>query len=175
MKIYDIPISEIKPYENNPRNNDEAVKYVANSIEEFGFKVPIILDSNNEIVAGHTRYKAAKRLKLLTVPCLIADDLTSEQIKAFRLADNKVSEFSEWNLDALDEELDKLNIDMTEFGFDLQDAADEESEDIQEVATPLPRDSCNVQQGDIYQLGDHRLMCGDSTSEDDVYTLMGGE
>ena len=98
MKIIDKKLSELKPYEKNPRKNDEAVKYVMESIKEFGFKVPIIIDKNNVIVCGHTRYKASKKLKLDTVPCIIADDLTEEQIKAFRLADNKVSEKGEWGL-----------------------------------------------------------------------------
>lgn len=120
MEIINKKISELKPYKKNPRFNDEAVEYVANSIKEFGFKVPIIIDKNNEIVAGHTRYKASKQLGLNEVPCIIADDLNDEQIKAFRLADNKVSEKSEWNFDLLDDELnDILEIDMEDFGFNL--------------------------------------------------------
>ena len=99
MEIINKKLSELKQYENNPRNNDAAVDGVAASIKEFGFKVPIIIDNNNMIVCGHTRYKAAKKLKLDTVPCIIADDLTEAQIKAFRLADNKVSEKATWNED----------------------------------------------------------------------------
>lgn len=95
MNIVNKKLSEIKPYDKNPRRNDEAVKYVAESIKSFGFKVPIIIDSNGVIVAGHTRYKAAKKLKLKDVPCIIADDLTDDQVKAFRLADNKVAEKAE--------------------------------------------------------------------------------
>ena len=109
---------EIKPYEKNPRRNEVAVKYVANSIKEFGFKNPIIIDKNNVIVAGHTRYKASKKLKLKEVPCVIADDLTEEQIKAYRLVDNKAGEQAEWDFDLLGDELNNiLNIDMSEFGF----------------------------------------------------------
>ena len=120
MKIIDKKLSELKPYEKNPRKNDEAVKYVMESIKEFGFKVPIIIDKNNVIVCGHTRYKASKKLKLDTVPCIIADDLTEEQIKAFRLADNKVSEKSQWDFSKLNEELDSiLDIDMSLFDFDI--------------------------------------------------------
>lgn len=119
MEIIYKNLEELKPYENNPRFNDEAVEYVVNSIKEFGFKVPIIIDKNNVIVAGHTRYKASLELQLDEVPCIIADDLTEEQIKAFRLADNKVSEKAQWNFELLDEELKDLNIDMNEFGFDL--------------------------------------------------------
>lgn len=119
MEIKMIKVEELKPYENNPRHNDDAVKYVAKSIEEFGFKVPIVLDKNNEIVAGHTRYKASLELGLKEVPCIIADDLNEEQIKAFRLADNKVSEQASWNYDLLDLELDSIDfLDMSDFGFE---------------------------------------------------------
>lgn len=120
MEIVYKKINEIKPYKNNPRKNDEAVEYVENSIKEFGFKVPIIVDKNGEIVAGHTRYKAAKKLKMNEIPCIIANDLTEEQIKAFRLADNKVSEKAEWDFELLTEELsDIIAFDMSDFGFDL--------------------------------------------------------
>ena len=98
MNIIEIEVNSLKEYKKNPRQNDDAVEYVAESISEFGFKVPIIIDKNNTIVAGHTRLKAAKKLGMETVPCIIADDLTEEQINAFRLADNKVSEFSSWDL-----------------------------------------------------------------------------
>ena len=120
MEIVTKQVKDLIPYEQNPRKNDEAVKYVANSIKEFGFKVPIVIDKNNVIVAGHTRYKASKKLKLKEVPCIVADDLTDEQIKAYRLADNKVSETAEWDFDLLTDELtDILDIDMNEFGFEL--------------------------------------------------------
>ena len=105
MQIEELELSDITPYEKNPRKNDEAVKYVAESIKQFGFKVPIVIDKNNVIVCGHTRYKAAKKLKLKKVPCVMADDLTDEQIKAYRLADNKTGEFAEWDLDILNLEL----------------------------------------------------------------------
>ena len=118
MEIINKKIEELKPYENNPRFNDDAVEYVANSIKEFGFKVPIIIDKNNTIVAGHTRYKASIELGLTEIPCIIADDLTEEQIKAFRLADNKVGEKADWNYILLEEELEDLDIDMNEFGFE---------------------------------------------------------
>ena len=118
MNIIEKNLNEIKPYEKNPRKNDNAVEYVANSIREFGFKVPIVIDKNGVIVAGHTRYKASKKLGLEKVPCIIADDLTPEQIKAYRLADNKVSEKSEWDFDLLQDELSEiLNIDMEMFDF----------------------------------------------------------
>lgn len=118
MEIVNKKIDELKPYENNPRFNDDAVEYVANSIKEFGFKVPIVIDKDNVIVAGHTRYKASIELGLDEVPCIIADDLTEEQIKAFRLVDNKVSEKSSWDIELLDEELNDLDINLEDYGFD---------------------------------------------------------
>jgi chromosome partitioning protein parB / adenine-specific methyltransferase len=175
MNITNIPLKNLKPYENNPRKNDDAVKYVAESIKEFGFKVPIVIDKNNVIVAGHTRYKAAKKLKMSEVPCIIADDLTDEQIKAFRLADNKVAEKAEWDFDLLNAELDDIiDLDMELFGFEdaLQDDAEEAVEDEFEVELP-PEPKSKL--GDIYQLGNNRLMCGDSTVLKDVEKLMGGE
>ena len=129
MQIYDKRLDEIKPYENNPRHNDNAVDAVANSIREFGFKVPIVVDSEGVIVAGHTRYKAAKKLGLDKVPCIIADDLTDEQVRAFRLADNKVGELATWDLDTLKVELDNIGeVDLSDMGFDLND--DKPAEDI---------------------------------------------
>lgn len=121
MYIIEKNISELKEYEKNPRKNDDAVKYVAESIKEFGFKVPIIIDKDNIIVAGHTRLKAAKKLKLKAVPCIVADDLTPEQIKAFRIADNSTAQISDWNIDILNEELDDIEIDMSRFMLDLED------------------------------------------------------
>lgn len=119
IEIKYIPINDIKPYKNNPRLNEDAIPYVMNSIKEFGFKNPIILDKNNVIVAGHTRLESAKRLDIKEVPVIYADDLTEEQIKAFRLADNKVAEKSMWDYTKLDEELDSiLDIDMSMFDFE---------------------------------------------------------
>ena len=167
-------INEIIPYKNNPRKNDDAVEDVANSIKEFGFKVPIVIDKNNEIVAGHTRYKASKKLGLEEVPCIIADDLSEEQIKAFRLADNKVSEKAEWDIDLLNEELGSFDtIDMSDFGFDIDLDLNEEQEIIEDEVPEVPEEP-KAKVGDIYQLGNHRLMCGDSTSEEDVAKLMNG-
>lgn len=118
MEIINKKLDDIKMYENNPRKNDDAVEGVANSIKEFGFKVPIIIDKDGVIVAGHTRYKASKKLGLTEVPCIIADDLNEEQIKAFRLADNKTNEKASWDLDLLGEELKSIiDLDMTDFGF----------------------------------------------------------
>ena len=167
-------IGDIIPYEKNPRKNDEAVKYVAESIKQFGFKVPIVIDKNNVIVAGHTRYKASKKLGLTEVPCIVADDLTEEQIKAYRLADNKVAELAEWDFDLLGEELDGiLDIDMCDFGFEaLED--EEEAEVVEDdFIEELPEEPI-TQLGDIWQLGKHRLMCGDSTDKATVELLMNG-
>lgn len=112
-------LNELIPYENNPRKNENAVPYVAKSIEKYGFQNPIIIDKDGVIVAGHTRYLASIELGLDTVPCIIADDLTEEQIKEFRLVDNKTSEFAGWDFDMLAEELQELNFDAEVFGFDV--------------------------------------------------------
>ena len=136
MEIVSRSIDSIKPYEKNPRKNDDAVKYVAESIKQFGFKVPIVIDSDGIIVAGHTRYKAAKKLKLQEVPCIVADDLTEEQVKAFRLADNKVAEAAEWDFDLLSEELDDIvDIDMEAFGFDFEIEEEPEAIDLEDSDT----------------------------------------
>lgn len=163
-------IKDIKPYGKNPRKNDDAVPYVAESIKQFGFKVPIVIDKNNVIVAGHTRYKAAKKLGFKSVPCIIADDLTDEQIKAFRLADNKVSEKAEWDLDLLDSEIEGIfDIDMTDFGFELESEELEAEED--EYQGTVPEDPV-TRKGDMWKLGEHLLLCGDSTCITDVEKLM---
>ena len=129
MNIIEKPVDELIPYENNPRVNDDAVPLVAESIRQFGFKVPIVIDRDNVIVTGHTRLKAAKQLGMKTVPCIIADDLTPEQVKAFRLADNKVAEFAEWDFSALETELSEITgLDMTAFGFDEPEPEQEQEE-----------------------------------------------
>lgn len=117
MEIVEKKVGELKAYENNPRKNDNAVEAVANSIREFGFKVPIVIDSNDVIVCGHTRLKAAIQLGMETVPCIIANDLTNEQIKAFRLADNKTAELATWDFSKLFDEIQGINLDMADFGF----------------------------------------------------------
>jgi transferase len=179
VKIVDKPIEWLRPYENNPRNNEQAVEAVANSIKEFGFKVPIVATIDGEIVNGHTRFKAAKFLKLKTVPVLIADDLTEEQIKAFRLADNKTGELADWDVELLYSELDELTgFDMTMFGFeDIDFSLDDFEEDEKETGEEADIDSeekPKVEYGDIFQLGRHRLMCGDSTSAEDMARLIDG-
>ena len=121
MNIHEIAVNELTPYENNPRNNEKAVDAVAASIKEFGFKQPIVIDANNVVVCGHTRLLAAKKLGIKTVPCVIADDLTDEQIRAYRLADNKVAELAGWNDELLAFEMSCIQeIDMSAFGFDAE-------------------------------------------------------
>lgn len=137
MKIIQMKTEELIPYENNPRFNEDAIDKVAESIKEFGFKVPIIIDSNNVIVAGHTRQLSAKKLGMEQVPVIVADDLSDSQIKAFRLADNRVAEFSEWDFELMYKELNSLDIDMEAFGFeeelpdiDIDDVFGEEIETV---------------------------------------------
>ena len=178
MNIIEKRTDELIPYANNPRKNDGAVDAVANSIREFGFKVPIIIDKDGVIVAGHTRLKAAEKLGIESVPCIMADDLTDEQIKAFRLADNKTNELAEWDEKKLAEELKAFNKEyIQQFGFDdIQEELDElgVTEDDFEFEDE-PKETPTAKRGDIYLLGNHRLMCGDSTSEEDVKKLMNGE
>lgn len=172
-------ITELKPYENNPRINDKAVDAVAASIKEFGFKVPIIVDRDNVIVAGHTRLKAAQKLGLDEVPVIVADDLTPEQVKAFRLADNKVGELADWDFEKLEKELKSIEMDMSGFDFDMKelsrefDKNKEVIEDDFDVDAELAKDEPpKVKRGQIWKLGDHYLMCGDATSMTDVEKLM---
>ncbi len=166
-------ISELKEYENNPRKNDKAVDAVANSIKSFGFKVPVIIEPDGTIVAGHTRVKASKKLGLDEVPCIIASDLSPDQLKAFRIADNKTAELADWDMDKLVNELKTIEMNMDQFGFDdlekLLDRdvlEDEFEEELPEVAYS--------KKGDVFVFGKHRLMCGDSTKSEDVEKLRDG-
>lgn len=175
MQVKDIEVEKLIPYVNNPRRNDEAVDYVAASIKEFGFKVPVVIDKENVIVAGHTRVKAAKKLGLESVPCVIADDLTENQIKAFRLADNKVGEFATWDEEKLEIELESIGeLEMIDFGFE-EFNTNEEKQEIEEDEIPSEIEEHFVKDGEMYQLGDHRLFCGDSTDPKSYEILMGGE
>ena len=153
IQIQMLSIADITPYENNPRRNDDAVNYVAESIKQFGFKQPIVIDRNNVIVAGHTRYKAAKKLRKRLVPCVIADDLTDEQVKAYRLADNKVAELAEWDFDILDSELESiLDIDMSDFGFEFDDMDDEDNDFIEEYDLPEEKENERLRTDEAYNL-----------------------
>lgn len=177
MQIVYRHVSDLIPYVNNARKNDHAVDAVASSIKNYGFKQPIVIDSQGEVVAGHTRLKAAKKLNMEQVPCIIADDLTPAQIKAYRIADNKVAELSEWDMELLKVELEDIE-GFTGFEVDelqdlFEDEAKEESFDAEEALNEIEEPV--TQRGWIYKLGNHRLMCGDSTSEKDISRLMNGQ
>lgn len=182
MKIQELDINSIKAYAKNPRKNEPAVDAVAKSLQEFGWKQPLVVDPTTmEIVVGHTRWKAAKKLGMTTVPCLMADDLTEEQIKAYRLADNKTNELAEWDFDLLDKELaDILDIDMTDFGFDFDTGGDISNTEAEEDDFDAEAEYENIVEpvaklGYVWQLGRHRLVCGDSTDKATVQKLMNGE
>ena len=179
MNVVDLPIKSLKPYKNNPRKNDKAVEYVANSIRQFGFKVPIVIDENYEIVCGHTRWKAAKTLGLETVPCVMADDLTPEQVQAYRLADNKTSEMADWDFDLLELEFNDIDpalFDMSDFGFFQDDEPGKKTpaEIVEDEAPEVDEVEPCCKRGQIWTLGCHRLMCGDSTNRSEVEKFLGG-
>ena len=151
MDIVNKLLVELVPYENNPRNNKNAVEYVSESIKEFGFKVPLVIDKDNMIVCGHTRYLAAEKLGMEAVPCIIADDLTEEQINAYRLADNKVHEYSEWDFEMLQSELDGITmIDMEKFLFlptdkkEAKEAREKKSHNDKTIVCPKCGNEFNV-------------------------------
>lgn len=160
MNIVEKKLGELQPYENNPRKNDTAVPYVAESIKRYGFKVPIVIDKDGVIVAGHTRYLASIELGLETVPCIVADDLTDEEIKEFRLVDNKTSEFAGWDFDMLSAELEDLDFDGADFGFEMP----KEESDEEEGETS---DSFNYheQYGVI-------VMCADEAEQERIYNSL---
>lgn len=180
MKIEIVNIESIQPYINNPRKlKDSAIDKVAKSIKEFGFRQPIVVDANRIIVVGHTRYRASKKLGLKEVPITIADNLTPEQINAYRIADNRTNEEAEWDIDLLKTEIKELeladfNLDLTGFDEDqLNDFLFEEQEGLtDEDEVPEGPEEPITKLGDIWKLGNHRLMCGDSTKEDDVKILI---
>ena len=175
MKVINAPINSIKPYENNPRNNDQGVDAVAKSIKEFNWQQPIVVDKDNVIIVGHTRYKAAKKLGMDKVPVVVADNLSPEQVKAYRLADNKTGELTDWDMGLLNDELgDILDIDMSDFGFDLELGNDEDEQAQEDDFDEEPPEEPKSKLGQVFQLGRHRLMCGDSTKAEDVKKLVGG-
>jgi DNA modification methylase len=183
MKIELRSITDIKPYPNNPRINDDAVDTVAGSIKEFGFRQPIVVDSDGVIICGHTRFKAAKKLGLEKVPVHVAQDLSPEQIKAYRIADNKTAELAEWNYDLLPIELADLqscNYDLGLLGFDQDELAKLLNPELNEGLTdpddiPAPPDAAITQAGDLWVLGNHRLLCGDSSNPQHLDRLLGGQ
>jgi len=178
MQIQMLKLDQVFPYEKNPRKNDEAVDKVAASIREFGFRQPIVVDADHVIIAGHTRLEASKRLGLTNVPVVVADDLSEEQVRAYRLADNKTAEFSGWDFDLLNGELFEINdIDMAAFGFDMNaftDGMAEAEDDDYDLDAADEHAEKRVQRGQVWVLGEHRLMCGDSTDQESVAELMGG-
>lgn len=150
VKAVNMDINAIKPYDNNPRRNEKAVDAVANSIKQFGFKNPIIVDKNNVIISGHTRRLAALKLGLKEVPVIVGKDLTEAQIKAFRLADNRVAEIAKWDDDALKAEMAKvLDVDFESFGFDLDDIEDIIQEEVGIKTHKCPKCGCEwTEKGD---------------------------
>jgi DNA modification methylase len=182
MKIELRKLSEIRPYANNPRQNDAAVDAVAASIRQFGFRQPIVVDEAGEIICGHTRYKAAIKLGLELVPVHVAKDLSPAQIKAYRLADNKSSELAEWDYELLPLELNELKgmaFDLGILGFSEDELAKMLDPGVQEGLcdpdeVPEPPDEATTKPGDLWILGNHRLLCGDSSKAEDVDRLLGG-
>ncbi|MCK6458192.1 MAG: ParB N-terminal domain-containing protein, partial [Phycisphaerae bacterium] len=182
MHIEQRPLAEIKPYEKNPRINDAAVDAVAESVRRFGFRQPIVVDVDGVIVCGHTRFRAALKLGLTEVPVHVATDLTPEQIRAYRIADNKTAELAQWNLELLPIELGELKdagIDWSLLGFDADELAVMLDPGVKQGLTdpddvPEPPDEAITQPGDLWLMGDHRLLCGDSASAADVDRLLDG-
>jgi len=176
------PLDAVRPYANNPRQNDDAVEAVAESIRRFGFRQPIVVDADGVIVAGHTRFRAAQRLGLATVPVHVATDLTADEIRAYRLADNKTAELASWDTSMLSIELDALRgagIDWTLLGFDEEELAKllapagTEGLTDPDAVPEKPVDPI-TKPADLWLLGKHRLLCGDSTSAADVTRLLDG-
>jgi len=182
MKIEQWKLSDIKPYPGNPRQNDAAVDAVAASIKEFGFRQPIVVDTEGVIICGHTRYKAAQKLGLETVPVHVAKDLSPAQIKAYRIADNKTSDLATWDFELLPIELTALqgmDFDIGLLGFSQDEMAKIFDPGVQEGLTdpdevPEPPDEAITKPGDLWILGDHRLLCGDSSKPEDVDRLLDG-
>lgn len=183
LKIEYVPVGDVKPYENNPRKNEAAIPALKESIRDFRFSQPISVDADGVVITGHTRLLAAKALGMETVLVIRRSDLTPEQVKALRIADNKVGELAEWDFDALKVELNGLpDFDLTALGFDMDELAkvlgserregQTDADDVPEVAENDPPKS---RRGEVYQCGEHRLMCGDSADSDDWTALMDGE
>ena len=187
MQICNMKITDIIPYDKNPRLNDGAVEAVANSIKEFGWRAPIVVDKDMVIICGHTRLKAAIQLGLEEVPVHIADNLTPEQVQAYRIADNRTGEIAEWDYSLLPVELKELqdsDFDLSLLGFDadeLDKLLNGEEENVvaegetDADAVPEVPEVAVSKRGEVYQLGKHRLMCGDSTKPEDVAKLLDGE
>ena len=189
MKIHEIDIDQVKPYNDNPRVNTDAINVVKKSLAEFGFQQPIVVDKDNIIIVGHTRLEAAKELGFEQVPCLIADNLSDEKIKAYRIMDNKSAEYASWNYGLLTKEITDLleqdydleftgftDAELEDLGFDLNLESFVETPVTAEDEIPeISEDDPISKMGDVWILGNHRLCCGDSTSIDDVEKLMNKE
>lgn len=175
MEIIKLNINEVIPYSNNPRKNDNSVDAVAESIKQCGYCSPIVIDEDNVILAGHTRLKALKKLKWKEVECVRKTGLTEEQKKKYRILDNKTNELAEWDFDLLEEEIDGLDFDGFDFGFDFNSGEDDAEIIEDEVPEVNEEIEPTVKLGDIWQLGRHRLMCGDSTDAGTVALLMDGK
>src|ERR1700677_2032478 len=183
MKIEMRPLSEIKPFEGNPRQYDVAVDAVARSIQEFGFRQPIVVDEQCIIIVGHTRYKAATKLGLDAVPVHVAIGLTPAQVKAYRIADNKSGDLSDWDynllpielseLQGMDYDLDLLGFDKAELAKLLNPGGTDGQCDPDDV--PAPPDEAVTKRGDLWILGNHRLLCADSSKREDVDRLLDGQ
>lgn len=173
MTVVNKPTAELKPYDKNAKKHDKKqIANVAESIKQFGFVQPIVLDKDNNVIIGHCRIEAAKKLHLDEVPCVMADDLTDEQVKKLRLLDNKLNE-SDWDIDLIAEEIADLDFDGFDVDWELPE--DEETEIIEDEAPEVDEESEPITKlGDIWQLGRHRLMCGDSTDKATVELLMNG-
>lgn len=181
MKVKQTPIDQVIPYARNPRKNGDAIAKVAASLKEFGWQQPIVVDSEMVVIAGHTRLAAARTLGMEKVPVVIADGLTPAQVKAYRLADNRVSQEAQWDDELLSVELEELLADgynLSETGFDEDELASLLAQEVEgltdEDSVPEVPETPKTVQGDIWILGRHRLMCGDSTSIDAVEKLMDG-
>ncbi|MCH8839078.1 MAG: ParB N-terminal domain-containing protein [Planctomycetes bacterium] len=182
MKIENRKLADIRPYDNNPRLNDAAVDAVAASLREFGFRQPIVVDTDGVIIVGHTRWKAARKLGLEQVPVHVAEDLTPEQAKAYRLADNQTATLADWDLDLLPIELAELqdaDFDLTLLGFSDDDLTKIMGDEltgglIDPDEVPQPPDEATTRPGDMWILGEHRLLCGDSSMPEDVDRLLDG-
>lgn len=183
MRVEFRELSRLRPYEGNPRVTDDAVGPVADAIREFGFRQPIVVDTADVIVVGHVRYLAAQKLGLKKVPVHIARDLSPEQLRAYRIADNKLHELSKWNQELLSIELSELRaaeLDFSLLGFDVDAVAEllghasDPAPALNVDDIPEPPDKAVTQPGDLWILGDHRLLCGDSASPHDVDRLLDG-
>lgn len=173
MQTVKLKVSDVTPFEKNAKKHDEKqIQNVMESIRQFGFVQPIVVDKNNVLIIGHCRLSAAKRLKMEEIDAVVVDQLTEEQVNKLRLLDNKLNE-SEWDIDLLLEQVPELSWDGFDVDWGIPDISDVETEVIEDEP-PEPPKEAKTKPGDLYQLGRHRLLCGDATSVDDLEKLLGG-